>query len=88
MSRRKEISNQIYNLITSDCRNNLNYWTIAKKYSVSKSAVEKIYKKYAVHKTVENLRGHGHKRKITVKEDRIIRNYRQNPRIASRDIVC
>ena len=61
---------------------------IAKKFGVSKNAAEKIYKKYLVHKTVENLNGRGRKRCTTAKEDRrVIRKYRQNPRIASRNIV-
>ena len=88
MSARKEISNQIRYLITSDCRDQLSYRVIAKKFGVSKSAVEKIYKKYLVHKTFENLSGRGRKRCTTAKEDRpIIRKCRQNPRIASRNIV-
>ena len=61
---------------------------IAKKFGVSKSAVGKIYKKYLVHKAVENLNNSGRKRCTTAKEDRrIIRKCRENPRIASRNIV-
>ena len=53
MSARKEISNQIRYLIISDCRNQLSYRVIAKKFGDSKSAVEKIYKKYLVHKILK-----------------------------------
>lgn len=61
---------------------------IAKKFGVSKSAVEKIYKKYLVHKTVENLSGRERKRCTTAKKDcRIIHKCRQNPRKTSRNIV-
>ena len=90
MSARKEISNQIRYLIISDCRDRSSCRVIAKKFGVSKSAVEKIYKKYLVHKytIVENLSGRGRKRCTTTKEDRrIIHKCRQNPRIASRNIV-
>jgi len=59
MSERKEILNQIRHLIVSDCQKKLNYRVIAQKYYVSKSAIEKIYKKYLLHNTVENLRGRG-----------------------------
>jgi len=66
MSGRKEILNQIRHLIVSDCHKKLNYRVIAQKYYVSKSAVEKIYKKYLLHNTVENLRGREYKRCIII----------------------
>ena len=72
MSTRKEILNQIRYLIISDCRDRSSCRVIAKKFGVSKSAAEKIYEKYLVHKTVENLSGCGRKRCTTAKEDRRI----------------
>ena len=70
MSARKEISNQIRYLIISDCGNQLSYRVIAEKFGVSKTVVEKLYKKYLVRKTVENLSGSERKRCTTAKEDR------------------
>ena len=77
MSVRREISNQIRYLIISNCRNQLSYRAIAKKFGV-----------YLVHKTVENLSDSGRKRCTTAEENRrIIRKCRQNPRITSQNIV-
>ena len=63
---------QVRKLIVSECRKGLSYRTIAKKYSVSKSAVHKIYKKFLLHGIVENLRRSGRKRRTTIQEDRRI----------------
>lgn len=88
MSKTEEISYQIRHLIISNCRNKLSYRVIARKYNISKSVVEKIYKKYLLHDTVENLRGRGRKRSTTVQEDyRIVRKCRQDLTIASRNIA-
>ena len=43
---------------------------MAKKFGVSKSAVEKIYKKYLVHEIAENLSGRERKRCTIAKGDR------------------
>ena len=88
MSKREEISYQIRKLIVSACHNKLSYRVIAQKYNISKSAVEKIYKKYLLHNTVENLRGRGRKRCTTVQDDhRIVCKCRQDSTIASRNIA-
>ena len=88
MPKTKEMSLQVRKLIVSECRKGLSYRTIAKKYSVSKSAVHKIYKKFLLHGIVENLRRSGRKRCTTKQDDRrIVRESRRDATIASRNIL-
>lgn len=87
MAARKEIALQIRNLIIKDRKNGLSLGKIAKKYSVSKTAVQKICKKSEETQTIDNLPGRGRKRATNSRTDSlIVRQIKINPKTTSSEI--
>lgn len=87
MSGRKEISRKVRELIIRDRKNGESYRVISKKYEVSKSAVEKLWKKLLNHNQVDNLKGRGRKRCTTPREDSMItRMALRNPTVSRQEI--
>lgn len=81
------MSNQVRNLIIKDCKRGDPQRKIAKKYEVSKSAVQKLYKKFLRTGTVADQPGRGRKRITTSRDDaQIVRIIKKNPMTTVRNV--
>ena len=85
---KREICSSVRNLIVKDRDLGTTYRGIASKYGVSKTAVEKICKKFSKFNTVDNLAGRGRKYLLSEREKRIVmRSVSVNPLKTCREIV-
>jgi len=83
----KSISTQIRNLIVRDIKSGFSQRSIAKKYEVSRGAVEQISKKFQSTGSVADRSGRGRKRATSKREDiKIIREVKKNSKITVREI--
>lgn len=87
MAARKEIALQVRKLIVQDHEKGLSLRKIAEKYSISKTCVDKVCKKFAATQQIGNLPGRGRKRATTKREDTlIVRQTKFKPDISSVEI--
>jgi len=83
----KSISTQIRNLIVRDIKRGLSQRNIAKRYEVSRGAVEQISKKFQSTGSVADRSGRGRNRATSKREDtKIIREVKKNSKITVREI--
>lgn len=83
----KQISQQVRNLIVKDFQRNLSQRDIAKKYGISRGAVQLNIWKHKTFGNVVDRPRRGCKRKTSAKIDqRIIREIKKNPRTTIREI--
>lgn len=83
----RQIAYQVRNLIIHDCTRDVSQRKIAEKYEVSKSAVQKLYKKFLDTGTVADQPGRGRTRSTTWRTDaNIIRMVKKDPRTTVRNL--
>lgn len=83
----RQISYQVRSLIIKDCKRGVSQQKIAQKYEVSKSVVQKLYKKFLNTGTVADQSGRGRTRSTTWRDDaNIIRMVKKDSRTTVRNI--
>lgn len=83
----RQISYQVRNLIINDCKRGVPQRKIAEKYKISKSAVQKLFKKFLNTGTVADQPGRGRMRSTTWRDDaNIIRMVKKDPKTTVRNL--
>ncbi|CAK9796647.1 Transposable element Tc1 transposase [Anthophora quadrimaculata] len=83
----RQISYQVRNLIIKDCERGVSQRKIAEKYEVSKSAVQKLHKKFLSTGTVADRSGRGKTRSTSWRDDAmIVRIVKKDPRTTVRNL--
>lgn len=82
----RQIAYSVRNLIITDCESGVSQRKIAEKYAISKSAVQKLYKKFLNAGTVADQPGRGRTRSTTWRDAQMIRMVKKDPTTTIRNL--